>query len=141
MHSFLKLLVTVGIGAVLGFLAVALALCTEGLKSWKNSIARGIIHDGAPHGILRAAIFHSGYSTGLILIGSCLVRPTLMRASSHEAQGTSRTCQLSTSSSLCQMSCLADSSVLPGRPNAMTLALVLRRLNSGRLLLLQRECH
>jgi len=72
-HSFLKLLVTVGIGAVLGFLAVALALCTEGLKSWKNAIARGIIHDGAPHGILRAAIFHGGYSTTLILIGSCLV--------------------------------------------------------------------
>ena len=73
MHSFVKLLVTVGIGIVLGFLAVALALCTEGLKSWKNSIARGIIHDGAPRGILRAAIFHCGYSTGLILIGSCMV--------------------------------------------------------------------
>ena len=78
-HSFLKLLVTIGIGAVLGFLAVALALCTEGLKSWKNSIARSIIHDGAPHGILRAAIFHSGYSTGLILIGSCLVSPDAVR--------------------------------------------------------------
>ncbi len=98
MHSFLKLLVTVGIGAVLGFLAVALALCTEGLKSWKNSIARGIIHDGAPHGILRAAIFHSGYSTGLILIGSCLVSFTLMHACSLEGPGNPCTCRLSTSS-------------------------------------------
>ena len=72
-HSFLKLLVTVGIGVVLGFLAVALAVCTERLKLWKNTFARGIIHDGHPHGILRAAIFHGGYSTTLILIGSCLV--------------------------------------------------------------------
>ena len=73
MHSFLKLLVTISIGAVLGFLAEGLAVCTEGLKTWKNSIARGLIHDGAPHGILRATFFHCSYSTGLILIGSCLV--------------------------------------------------------------------
>ena len=73
MNSFLKLLVTVGIGTVLGFLAVGLAICTETLKTWKNTTARGIIHDGAPHGILRAALFHCGYSTVLILIGSCLV--------------------------------------------------------------------
>ena len=73
-HSFLKLLVTVGIGCVLGFLAVGLAICTETLKTWKNTTARGIIHDGAPHGIFRATLFHCGYSTVLILVGSCLVR-------------------------------------------------------------------
>ena len=72
-HSFLKLLVTVGIGCVLGFLAVGLAICTETLKTWKNTTARGIIHDGAPHGIFRATLFHCGYSTVLILVGSCLV--------------------------------------------------------------------
>ncbi|CAK0780533.1 hypothetical protein CVIRNUC_005084 [Coccomyxa viridis] len=73
-HSFLKLLVTVGIGCVLGFLAVGLAICTETLKTWKNTTARGIIHDGGPHGIFRAMLFHCGYSTVLILIGSCLAQ-------------------------------------------------------------------
>ena len=86
----MKLLVTVGIGAVLGFLAVALAICTEALKSWKNGVARGIIHDGAPHGILRAAIFHSGYSTSLILIGSCLVSMPVPQLVSHQSLRQSR---------------------------------------------------
>ncbi len=134
MHSFLKLLVTVGIGAVLGFLAVALALCTEGLKSWKNSIARGIIHDGAPHGILRAAIFHSGYSTGLILIGSCLVSSTHMHTC-LEGHGTPCTCQ---SSALFHSPCPG---VLSADFTAMSLARMLCRLSSGPLRLLQREFH
>ena len=90
----------------MGFLSVALALCTEGLKSWKNSIARSIIHDGAPHGILRAAIFHSGYSTGLILIGSCLVSRDVIRICA--AHGYPYMCRLSNSWFLMPIHIVAD---------------------------------
>lgn len=74
-HSFLKLLVTLFIGIFVGTLAVGLASFTEALKSWKNIVSRTLIHDGLPHGIMRAALFHSGYSAALILLGSALVRP------------------------------------------------------------------
>ena len=71
--SFFKLLVTLCIGVLVGSLAVGLASITEALKDWKNVLSRTLIHDGRPHGIMRACLFHSGYSSALILLGSALV--------------------------------------------------------------------
>ena len=84
MHSFLKLIVTIGIGVAIGVVSVGLASVTEALRTWKNVLARSIIHDGQPHGILRAASFHMGYSTALILLGSILVR-TVLHACAYPA--------------------------------------------------------
>ena len=72
-HSFVKLIVTISIGVAIGVLSVGLASVTENLRRWKNFTSRCIIHDGHPHGILRAGCFHMGYSTILILLGSSLV--------------------------------------------------------------------
>ena len=72
-HSFVKLIVTISIGVAIGVLSVGLASVTENLRRWKNFTSRSIIHDGHPHGILRAGCFHMGYSTILILLGYSLV--------------------------------------------------------------------
>ena len=73
-HSFIKLLITLSIGVLVGCLAVGLASVTEALKEFKNATSRAFIHDGRSYGILRATLFHSGYSAALILVGSALVR-------------------------------------------------------------------
>lgn len=72
-HSFLKLIVTLFIGVAIGLLVVGLAAVTDYLRDWKNVTARSIIHDGHPHGIFRAACFHAGYTTAIVLLGSSLV--------------------------------------------------------------------
>lgn len=73
-HVFIKLIVTISVGVAIGMLCVGLAIVTEALKVWKNATTRSIIHDGYPHGILRATVFHGSYSTALIILGSCIVR-------------------------------------------------------------------
>jgi chloride channel 7 len=72
-HVFIKLIITICIGVSIGVLAVGLASVTEAVRVWKNVVTRSIIHDGQPHGILRAAIFHSGHTAALTLLASCLV--------------------------------------------------------------------
>lgn len=72
-YTLVKLLVTILIGFTTGVLAVGLALGTEKIVNFKNDVARHIIHDGHQLGVFRAALFHIGFSIGLVLIGSSLV--------------------------------------------------------------------
>lgn len=64
---------TIGIGVTVGMLAVGLAIGTETIIKHKNIVARDIIHDGHPAGVLRAALAHMAFSIGLACIGSILV--------------------------------------------------------------------
>lgn len=73
-YTLIKLLVTILIGITVGVLAVGLALGTEKMITSKNEIARHIIHDGRPLGVFRAALFHIGFSIGLVTMGSALVQ-------------------------------------------------------------------
>ena len=72
-----KLLATFFIGLVTGAAGAGLAAAQERLYHTKNNAAREIIHDGLPHGILRAFVFHLAYTETLVLIGASLVRSEL----------------------------------------------------------------
>lgn len=72
-YTCVKLGVTIAIGLTVGLLAVGLAVGTENLIIFKNDVARQIIHDGRPLGVLRAALFHIAFSVVLVLIGSSMV--------------------------------------------------------------------
>ena len=72
--TVVKLLATFFIGIVTGAAGAGLAAAQERLYHTKNNAAREIIHDGLPHGILRAFVFHLAYTETLVLIGASLVR-------------------------------------------------------------------
>lgn len=72
--TVVKLLATFFIGLVTGAAGAGLAAAQEHLYHTKNNAAREIIHDGLPHGILRAFVFHLAYTETLVLIGASLVR-------------------------------------------------------------------
>lgn len=72
-YTLVKLCVTILIGVTVGVLAVGLALGTEKIIGFKNEVARRIIHDGRPLGVLRAALFHIGFSSALVIVGSTMV--------------------------------------------------------------------
>ncbi|KAK9831020.1 hypothetical protein WJX74_000332 [Apatococcus lobatus] len=71
--TVVKLLATFLIGIVTGAAGAGLAAAQERLYHTKNNAAREIIHDGLPHGILRAFVFHLAYTETLVLIGASLV--------------------------------------------------------------------
>ncbi len=71
--TVVKLLATFMIGIITGAAGASLAAAQERMYHAKNNAAREIIHDGLPHGILRAFFFHLAYTEALVLIGASLV--------------------------------------------------------------------